>query len=308
MLNVMRAELFRYKKSKLFWLILAAIFINGIVYGVSVANDEVFDDIFIMPLFVLLAAFFSLMIGREYADGTIRNKVIAGKSKATIYFAQIALSFMTSTIFIGAFFIPFIAMAATTMAANIPLAVILSSSVGFLMSIYVWAILFTVVGMLISSREIVALVNLALVFVIMISAYQIEHSLGQQQFMNSFTSETSVQMNPVEVKQAVEGTFEGSYYTDRNEDGVVTYLKLVQSEEELLNPKYIDGSFRTILQTIEYSLPYGQVNAYVSTLTSYMHPYGEDDVPFHLFPFYSLCMLALLIAIGFFAFRKKDLT
>ena len=135
MLNIMRAELFRYKKSKLFWFILAAIFINGIVYGLSVANDEVFDDIFIMPLFVLLAAFFSLMIGREYADGTIRNKVIAGKTKATIYFAQITLSFITSTIFISAFFIPFIAIAATTMAANIPLSVILSSSVGFLMSI-----------------------------------------------------------------------------------------------------------------------------------------------------------------------------
>ena len=131
MLNIIRAELFRSKKSKLFWLILTAIFINGGVYGVSVATSELFDDIFIMPLFILLAAYFSLMIGREYADGTMRNKIIAGKTKATIYFAQITLSLMTSMIFIGAFFIPFIVIASTTMAANIPLAVILSSSAGF---------------------------------------------------------------------------------------------------------------------------------------------------------------------------------
>lgn len=308
MLNIIRAELFRYKKSKLFWFIVTAIFINGGVYGLSVATSEVFDDIFIMPLFILLAAYFSLMIGREYADGTIRNKIIAGKTKATIYFAQITLSFITSTIFIGAFFIPFIAIAATTMAVNIPLAVILSSSAGFLISIFVWAILFTVVSMLISSREIAAIVNLALFFALMMSAYQINDSLGQQEYMGTFTTDTPVQMTPEEVKQAVEETFEDSYYTEYNDDGVVTYLKLLQSQEEVLNPQYIDEPFRTMLQTIEYLLPYGQLNAYVSTLTSYMYAYSEEDVPFQLFPLYSLCMLALLIAIGFFAFRKKDLT
>lgn len=307
MLNIIRAELFRSKKSKLFWLILTAIFINGGVYGMSVATSEVFDDIFIMPLFILLAAYFSLMIGREYADGTMRNKIIAGKTKATIYFAQITLSLMTSMIFIGAFFIPFIVIASTTMAANIPLAVILSSSAGFVMSIFVWSILFTVVSILISSREIAAIINFILFFAIMISAYQINHSLGQQEYISTITSELPEKMTPEEVKQAVEGTFEGSYYTEQNDDGALIYLKLIQSGEEMLNPWYIDEPLRAILQPLEYLLPYGQLNAYLSTLTSYMYAASEEDVPFHLFPLYSLCMLAVLIAIGFIAFRKKDL-
>lgn len=308
MLNVIQAELFRSKKSKLFWLILTAIFINGLVYGVSVATSEVFDDIFIMPLFILLATYFSLMIGREYADGTMRNKIIAGKTKATIYFAQITLSLMTSMIFIGAFFIPFIVIASTTMAANIPLAVILSSSAGFVMSIFVWSILFTVVSILISSREIAAIINFILFFAIMISAYQINHSLGQQEYIGTYNTETPVQMSPEEVKLAVEGMFEGSHYSEHNDEGVITYFKIVESDEEVLNPRYIDEPFSTILQTIEYLLPYGQLNAYLSTLTSYMYAASEEDVPFHLFPLYSLCMLAVLIVIGFFAFRKKDLT
>lgn len=308
MLNIIRAELFRSKKSKLFWLILTAIFINGGVYGVSVATSELFDDIFIMPLFILLAAYFSLMIGREYADGTMRNKIIAGKTKATIYFAQITLSLMTSMIFIGAFFIPFIVIASTTMAANIPLAVILSSSAGFVMSIFVWSILFTVVSILISSREIAAIINFILFFAIMISAYQINASLGQQEYIGTYNTETPVQMSPEEVKLAVEGMFEGSHYSEHNDEGVITYFKIVESDEEVLNPRYIDEPFSTILQTIEYLLPYGQLNTYVSTLTSYMYAASEEDVPFHLFPLYSLCMLAVLIAIGFIAFRKKDLS
>ena len=175
------------------------------------------------------------------------------------------------------------------------------------MSIFVWAILFTVVSMLISSRF-AAIVNLTLVFAIMMSAYLIDDTLGQQLYMGSFNYETSLQMTPDEVKQAVEGNFEGSYYTDLNEDGQVTYFKLLQAEEKSLNPKYIDEPFRTTLQTIEYLLPYGQLNTYVSTLTGYMYADSEEDVPFHLFPLYSLCVLALLILIGFFAFRKKDLT
>lgn len=308
MLNIIRAELFRSKKSKLFWLILTAIFINGGVYGMSVATSEVFDDIFIMPLFILLAAYFSLMIGREYADGTMRNKIIAGKTKATIYFAQITLSLMTSMIFIGAFFIPFIVIASTTMAANIPLAVILSSSAGFVMSIFVWSILFTVVSILISSREIAAIINFILFFAIMISAYQINASLGQQEYIGTYNTETPVQMSPEEVKLAVEGMFEGSHYSEHNDEGVITYFKIVESDEEVLNPRYIDEPFSTILQTIEYLLPYGQLNTYVSTLTGYMYADSEEDVPFHLFPLYSLCMLALLIVIGFIAFRKKDLS
>lgn len=310
MLNVMRAEFFRYKKSALFWFTIIAALLIGIVYGLSVVTSEVFDDIFIIPLFVLLATFFSLMIGREYADGTIRNKVIAGKTKATIYAAQIALSFLMSAIIICAFFVPFSIISASTMASNIPLTIIGFVSIGFLVVNFVWAILFTVVSMLITSREIASIVNLALVITIMLGAYQIDHSLGQQQFMRSMSSESSVQMSPDEVKQVIEETYEGSYYSNGNENGQLTYFKIVESEEEFLNPKYIDEPIRTILQKTEYLLPYGQVNAYVSTLTSYMYSYGEDVdvVPFHLFPLYSLCMLVLLIVSGFVVFRKKDLT
>ena len=54
----------------------------------------------------LPAVFCTLFLGTEYADGTIRNKLIAGKSRAAVYMASLILSLAACLMMIGAHFLP----------------------------------------------------------------------------------------------------------------------------------------------------------------------------------------------------------
>ena len=104
MCNLIHAEFYRYKHSRLFWISVLAAFLSGIVYGLTVFRMEVFDDMFVVPLFVVLAIFISLTIGREYSDGTIRNKIIAGKTKTVILMSRLFISVAISVIMSFVFF------------------------------------------------------------------------------------------------------------------------------------------------------------------------------------------------------------
>lgn len=306
--NIIRAELYRYKHSILFWLSLGAALIAGAVYGLDVINNSNFDDMFIVPIFIILAAFISLNIGREYADGTIRNKIIAGKTKATIFNARIVISLFVSTILVIAYLIPFIAISFNEVLTKFQVTTLLWILLGFILVNYVWAILFTVVSMLISSREIASIINFILVITIMFGAYEIENRLGQQPYIHNYSEETKAPMTPEEVAQLMNDTFSGSYFTTINDEGLVTYYKIVVDENaEVANPNYIGGPLRVVLQNVDYLLPYGQINAAVSYLTSLLYDVEEDEIPIKLYPLYSLLLLLALSVTGQIVFRKKDL-
>jgi len=308
--NLIHAELYRYKNSLLFWFALCASIVTGVVFGLTVVTSQVFDDMFIIPLSIVLAAFLSLSIGRDYADGTIRNKIIAGKTKTVIYISRVYISIIVSTILIVAFLIPFTAITFTSVLSKIPTPFLLWVLLGFILLNFVWAIIFTVVSTLISSREIASIINFVLIMVIMLGAYQVEHMIGQPKFIQPYSAESSMPMTPEEVKQAINNTYNGSYYTESDENGVITYYKLVESEkDDLPNPKYIENPLRTVLQNVGYMLPHGQINSYVSSLTSVMYTNGTEDseAPIQLYPLYSLFLLVVLTATGLVAFRKKDL-
>ena len=306
--NLFHAELYRYKQSLLFWCTVCAAIVAGIVYGLEVINNGTFDDMFIVPLFVLLATFFSLSIGREYSDGTIRNKIIAGKTKSTIYLSRIYLNLIVTTLFVLMYLIPFVAITFTSVLTKIPTNLLLWIVLGFFLLNFVWAILFTVVSTLITSREVASIINFVLIIVIMFAAYQAEHMIGQQQFLGSYT-ESTIPMTSKEVTQVLNNTFNGSY-TSTDEDGVMTYYKIVLTDEiQLPNPSYIKEPFRTILVNVENILPYGQINAYVSYLTGFMYNDTSEEyvAAIKLYPLYSLFVLAILTASGLLVFRKKDL-
>lgn len=178
---------------------------------------------------------------------------------------------------------------------------------------------FTVVSTLICSREFAGIINLILLIVIMFGSYQLEHIAGQSEFIIMETYE-NVPMTPDEVTQIHDGTFQGSYSTGVDENGIVCYYKDILAEEARQpNPNYIAEPFRSILAHIDNTLPYGQINLYVSCLTDYMYTDDIDsaDIPdtcwkddysvIRSYPLYSLALIAILSGIGWLVFRKKDL-
>ncbi len=106
MRKLYRAECYRMLHSRLFLLLVLAVALISAVEGWScalgaqeaLANGEsvVTEDFYysLAPyLGVYCAAFISLFLGDEYANGTIRNKLIAGHSRGELYLSYFAVSY-----------------------------------------------------------------------------------------------------------------------------------------------------------------------------------------------------------------------
>ena len=97
MSRLLSAGLIRLKKSKLFWLFCGLMFALGLFfpaslylqaqkYNLATTIDQTFFS-HVMYMGVISAVFVSLFIGTEYSDGAIRNKLMIGHSRISIYFA-----------------------------------------------------------------------------------------------------------------------------------------------------------------------------------------------------------------------------
>ena len=115
MLKLLAFEFRRISKSIFFWIIAAISFIWPVItagfYRLILTLDLFSDEIQFVPLSVtqdqrlyytwiisvafmtslsiFVALFTCLHVGRDYTDGIVRNKIIAGHSRAAIYFSYV---------------------------------------------------------------------------------------------------------------------------------------------------------------------------------------------------------------------------
>ena len=57
---------------------------------------------------IVMAVFCSLFIGTEYSEGTIRNKIIIGQKRGTVYLSNFITCSLVSVVMCMAFFIPYL--------------------------------------------------------------------------------------------------------------------------------------------------------------------------------------------------------
>ena len=317
MINLIRGELYRYYHKKIFWIILGASLIFGIVFGLSVTGFGTggyfdwgtFDDMFLVPATVILCIFISLTIGREYSDGVIRNKLIQGKSRLQIYGAKISVSIGISMMVSILFLIGFSIISLKNVLLYLNGGILLRAGLSFLFMNIVWATLFTIISINIPHKEIGGILNIALIIVIMFGSYQVEFILGQPKFIQETSVET-IEMTPDEVLQIKDGTFEGSYAWEEDDNGVLTYYKTVENRgEKKLNSSYVSGSLRNVIELIDNTLPHGQINQYTSYLQCCLYsddPTIIDTNDILWFPLYSVGFTVVLIVFGVLVFHKKE--
>ena len=99
MCKLLRANFYRLRRSRALWLCMAAAFALSALFQLRIGADNesmnTLDVIFLQVfpfLPILHAAFISLFLGVEYQDGTLRNKLIAGHSRGTVYAAYLIVS------------------------------------------------------------------------------------------------------------------------------------------------------------------------------------------------------------------------
>lgn len=234
-----------------------------------------FDGYFFgFPLFtgIIAAVFVSLFVGTEYSDGTMRNKIVVGHTRSAIYLSNLVVNIVAA-------FITNLAFIVAVSAVGIPLfgpltigtqGVLLLLSISILMMIAFTAI-FTLLGMLIQNRTIVAIVSILGVVLLFVAAITINQKLSEPEFYEFYSYEVAGE--PGEV-------------TD-NTDGM----------EKMPNPNYLQPEQRRVYEFFYDFLPTGQ-SMQVSQRTA-AHPWQML--------LYSLAIIVVTTACGVFFFRRKDL-
>lgn len=105
MRKLLAADFSRLWKDKIFWLCMGAMLVYSIVYmlngcrqaTISLSEYHYSIDEYYFHFAIVIGAFCalfsSMFLGTEYSDGTIRNKIVVGHTRTSIYLANFMLIF-----------------------------------------------------------------------------------------------------------------------------------------------------------------------------------------------------------------------
>lgn len=235
MSNLFRAGVWRLKKNRMFWICMFAVAAYVLFacfgdYREMQRYDVVylFDDVmfvYVPPLGILIAMVLGLFAGTEYSEGTIRNKIISGKSREQIYLSGLFVSAFAAVGLYAAGLL-------VSCAAGIPIfgfakasagRVFCMVAVGSLASI-AYASIFYAIAMVCQSRAHTVMIDELLSFLLLFAAIYVLQKLSAPQMYD----------------QAVLGA-----------DGQITM-------EKVTNPGYLTGISREIYAFVLDLLPSGQ--------------------------------------------------
>lgn len=193
MTNLLSANLFRLRKSILFWVTLLLCAAAGawqplqtyLEYQRQFPLDAIFF-VYAMLIGLVLSVFLPLFFGAEYSDGTIRNKLAAGHTRLSVYLSSLIVSILAAFLFCGVYIL-------CTLAVGIPLLGWPKAPTPLLISVFLsllmaaaWCAIYTVVTMNLSRKAASAvscILLFLLIFGIALTVYQI---LDAPEFYPSF--------------------------------------------------------------------------------------------------------------------------
>ena len=292
MRNLLRANFSRLWKSKIFWAgILTMVGLAGFVvwnqydemstYGIVVtAEQPLFMSMVLMG--VVSAVLVSLLVGVEYSDGTIRNKVIVGQTRCAVFVAAYVVSaFAVLVIYVLAVAVALVLGLALFEPPEISWPMICGAiSVGVAMSL-AYAAVYNLIAMVCSNRTYTAIICVLLSFLLMMGGTYVYNRLTQPEFIQQLAPITEQVDENTEVTVGV------------TEDGEFDDMRL----ETVPNPNYLSGAARERFQFFMDVNPTGQ--AMVLSTLELIHPVR--------IVLYDAAIVALCCLAGILIFRKKDI-
>lgn len=278
MSRLLCADFAKLKKNRFFWLCIIGMVGFGLFMKIMeyITMQQYADEappldsmlsVYSMVIGFLTAAFVSLFVGTEYSDGTIRNKIIIGHSRAAIYFSNLITCSAAGFFMCLAYLLP-------ALAAGIPLCRIKTADfrylAGMILCSFIMTLAFTslctLVGMLCQNKAMTAVITILSVCLLFVASVYI-----------------SAKLNEPETYPEI------SAFAD---DGSVIDAR------DVPNPGYVRGTQRQIYEFLDEFLPTGQ---------SVILTRGDKDASFLLMSAYSAGITAVAAGIGIFIFRKRDI-
>ncbi len=284
MRKLLHANALRLRKSKCFWLgIVFCVLMGGSSPLLSYINmkaiQEKYDASYIIHLDgdcfsiavligIIAAIFAALFIGTEYSDGTMRNKIIVGRTRSAIYLANLLTVVGATTLWLVTYF-------ACYLAVGVPLlgwftleitSILIFTSMTFALA-FASAAIFVLIAMLCQNKALSAILCILVAFGMLFVASFIQAILSQPETITSY--QTVGKGN---------GIYEETVYT-------------------IDNPNYVRGWKRELYEFLADFIPAGQALQVTSL----------DVARPALLSVYSLLIFMLSTGAGIFFFHKKDL-
>lgn len=278
MSRLLCADFAKLKKNRFFWLCIIGMIGFGLFMKIMeyITMQQYADEappldsmlsVYSMVIGFLTAAFVSLFVGTEYSDGTIRNKIIIGHSRAAIYFSNLITCSAAGFFMCLAYLLP-------ALAAGIPLCGIKTADfrylAGMILCSFIMTLAFTslctLVGMLCQNKAMTAVITILSVCLLFAASVYI-----------------SAKLNEPETYPEI------SAFAD---DGSVIDAR------DVPNPGYVRGTQRQIYEFLDEFLPTGQ---------SVILTRGDKGASFLLMSAYSAGITAVAAGMGIFIFRKRDI-
>ena len=314
MRNLIRASFVRYLKSPLTWIIAGITLIAGFLYGIRsvIEGDDGFPDLILDDVAFLFPAALGaivvvLTVGREFADHTIRNKIITGSTKPQIYLSETITAAAVMSFYALLVTVPLFALAHKGFAL-LPEGTVPKLFVIFALLFPAAGILTVLITCLTAQRTAAVIVTGGVLFGMYLGGYLLHNRI-----FNSY-EKTNI-------------THEPKYVSDEAGNGGVTVV-----EKEEPNPQYLPDSTRHLYRTLGglnpgYTLVEGvmyteyQRRELMRRLTaedmeeaSWQRFWAEidrrqkEDTDFLTIDILMQCgMIVLLLGAGAFSFRLRDL-
>lgn len=278
MSRLLSADFAKLKKNKFFWLCMAGMAVFALFmkimdyvsmreYSGSVPSFESLLLIYALVIGFLMAAFVSLFVGTEYSDGTIRNKLIIGHTRVSIYLSNLITCFAAGVMMCLAYLIPALAVSALLCRSDstdfrMLLLMILYS---FVLTL-AFTSLYTLAGMICQNKALTAVITILVICFFSVASIYI-----------------SAKLNEPETYPEISALADG---------------RTVTSARQVPNPGYVRGTQREVYQFLNDFLPTGQ---------SVILTRGDTEASTPLLPVYSACIAVATSGIGIFIFRKQDI-
>ncbi|MDL2258177.1 ABC transporter permease [Eubacteriales bacterium OttesenSCG-928-K08] len=241
MTKLISAGFSRLRLSKIFWLGMVFMLVIAMVvvvnqyysclkYGFEIKLDGfVLGFTIIVP--VLAAVFCSLFLGTEYSDGTMRNKLMIGHSRAVIYLSSLIISITATLLMCLAFLLGVCAVGIPLLGGlTTPLPHFFIMLLGSVVLVCAVCAILTVICMLISNKAIIAIVSILCMVGLLLLAISIDSRLQEPEFYSNV---------------------------------VFTENGTVHPPDELIpNPAYLTGAKRAVYEYAYDILPTGQALQY----------------------------------------------
>ncbi len=234
MSRLLNAGFKRLINNKLFWACLIILITIGIIGCISQYRNmleykiEIKTDTFLFAsasmIGIALAVLIPLFVGTDFSDGTIRNKIIVGHSRKSIYFSNLIISVASGFIITAVHMIVMTAIVVTIFGPfKLPAHAIIWHIIATIFLIISYSSIFNMITLLSSSKTVSVVISLLLVFGLMMISAVVLNKLSSEEYINT--------MSVVDGKNIF---------------------------ETIRNPAYLEGNARKIHQFIVDFIPTGQ--------------------------------------------------